>query len=83
MSRPQPGFGAVDPPEAGWPPTRGSAQSGRLEAPLDTLPGVGPTLKRRLAKLGLEQLGDLLDHLVSCRMPVSVIDPLEVIDVDQ
>ena len=29
---------------------------------LDTLPGVGPTLKRRLAKLGLETVRDLLEH---------------------
>ena len=62
MSRPQPGFAAVDPPEAGWAPTRGRFRPGRLEAPLETLPGVGPTLKKRLAKLGLERVGDLLDH---------------------
>ena len=62
MSRPLPGFAAVDPPRAGWPPTRGRFRPGRLDAPLDSLAGVGPTLKRRLAKLGLERLGDLLDH---------------------
>ena len=62
MSRPQPGFAAVDPPEAGWTPTRARFRPERLEAPLDSLTGVGPTLKRRLAKLGLEQIGDLLEH---------------------
>jgi ATP-dependent DNA helicase RecG len=28
--------------------------------PLDTLPGVGPTIRKRLSKLGLETVGDLL-----------------------
>ncbi len=62
MSRPQPGFAAVDPPAAGWRPTRARFRTERLDAPLDSLSGVGPTLKRRLAKLGLEHVGDLLDH---------------------
>jgi ATP-dependent DNA helicase RecG len=62
MSRPQPGFAAVDPPEGGWRPTRGRFHPGRLEAPLESLTGVGPTLRKRLAKLGLERVGDLLDH---------------------
>ena len=62
MSRPQPGFAAVDPPEGGWTPTRGRFHPARLEAPLETLTGVGPTLRKRLAKLGLERVGDLLDH---------------------
>ncbi|MDX6437443.1 MAG: ATP-dependent helicase RecG [Gaiellaceae bacterium] len=61
MSRPQPGFAAVDPPEQ-WVPTRGRFRPERLEAPIDSLTGVGPTLKKRLAKLGLEHVGDLLDH---------------------
>ena len=62
MRRPQPGFAAVDPPEGGWRPTRGRFHPARLEAPVDSLSGVGPTLRKRLAKLGLERVGDLLDH---------------------
>jgi ATP-dependent DNA helicase RecG len=34
----------------------------RLERPLDTLKGVGPTVRRRLAALGLETVDDLLRH---------------------
>ena len=61
MSRPLPGFADVDPPER-WAPTRGRFRPERLETPIDSLAGVGPTLKKRLAKLGLERVGDLLDH---------------------
>ena len=61
MSRPLTGFAAVDPPDR-WTPTRGRFRPERLEAPIDSLTGVGPTLKKRLAKLGLEHVGDLLDH---------------------
>ncbi|HEX4930554.1 MAG TPA: DEAD/DEAH box helicase, partial [Gaiellaceae bacterium] len=61
MSRHQPGFAAVDPPDR-WAPTRGRFRTDHLEAPLETLPGVGPTLTKRLAKLGLERVADLLDH---------------------
>jgi ATP-dependent DNA helicase RecG len=33
-----------------------------LGRPADTLAGVGPTISKRLAKLGLRTVGDLLDH---------------------
>jgi len=62
MSRPLPGFAAVDPPREGWTPTRGRSRPERLDATLDTLPGVGPALRKRLAKLGLERTGDLLSY---------------------
>jgi ATP-dependent DNA helicase RecG len=55
------GFASLDHPRA-WPATRGRPQPRRLEAPLDALPGVGPTVKRKLAKLGLETVRDLLEH---------------------
>ncbi len=61
MTRRQTVFAGLDRPQA-WPTTRGRPQSRRLEAALDTLPGVGPTLKRRLAKFGLETVRDLLEH---------------------
>ena len=54
-------FAGLDQPQA-WPPTRGRARPHRLDAALDTLEGVGVTLKRRLAKLGLETIRDLLEH---------------------
>ena len=34
----------------------------RLELGLDTLPGVGPALRRKLAKLGLTTVRDVLEH---------------------
>ena len=61
MTRRQTVFAGLDQPQT-WPATRGRPQPGRLEAALDTLPGVGPTLKRRLAKFGLETVRDLLEH---------------------
>ena len=54
-------FAGLDRPQA-WPATRGRPRPQRLETALDTLHGVGPTLKRRLAKLGLETVRDLLEH---------------------
>ncbi len=55
------GFARLDQPPA-WPATRGRPRPQRLASPLDTLPGVGPTVKRKLAKLGLETVRDLLEH---------------------
>ena len=45
-----------------WPATRARPQPRRLELSLDHLPGVGATLKRTLAKLGLHTIRDLLEH---------------------
>ena len=54
-------FAGLDRPPA-WPATRGGPRPRRLDAPLDTLPGVGATLRRKLASLGLETVRDLLEH---------------------
>ena len=54
-------FAGLDRPPA-WPATRGGPRPRRLDAPLDSLPGVGATLRRKLASLGLETVRDLLEH---------------------
>jgi ATP-dependent DNA helicase RecG len=35
---------------------------GSLELPVDSLPGVGPALRRKLARLGIATVGDVLAH---------------------
>ncbi len=55
------GFAGVDPP-ADWPSTYSTPRGGLLEQPVEVLPGVGPTATRRLARLGLLTIGDLLAH---------------------
>src|SRR5438552_880506 len=57
------GFAGLD-QSAAWPPTRGRPHPERLDRELDALPGVGATLKRKLAKLGLHTIRDLLEHVV-------------------
>jgi ATP-dependent DNA helicase RecG len=59
--RRQTGFASLDQPRA-WPATPRRPQPARLDAELDVLAGVGVTLKRRLAKLGLLTIRDLLEH---------------------
>ncbi|HUZ16414.1 MAG TPA: ATP-dependent DNA helicase RecG, partial [Gaiellaceae bacterium] len=54
-------FAGLDPPER-WPLLPRSPRPERLELGLDTLPGVGPTLRRKLAKLGLSTVRDVLEH---------------------
>jgi ATP-dependent DNA helicase RecG len=55
------GFAGTEPPGR-WPPTRGGASPEVLERSVETLPGVGPALRGKLAKLGLRTLRDLLEH---------------------
>ena len=49
-------------PQERWPRSRSAPRPDALELGVETLPGVGPTAKRRLAKLGLRTVGDLLSH---------------------
>ncbi len=55
------GFAGVDPPDTS-PMSRSAPAPGALELPVEKLPGVGPTAARRLARLGLRTIGDLLAH---------------------
>jgi ATP-dependent DNA helicase RecG len=59
MSRARTGLGALV-PGGEWPRPRGFARPERLQLPLDTLPGVGSSLARKLRPLGLETVDDLL-----------------------
>jgi ATP-dependent DNA helicase RecG len=43
-----------------WPRPRSVPRPERLEAAIETLDGVGPTIARRLQRLGLEHVGELL-----------------------
>jgi ATP-dependent DNA helicase RecG len=54
------GFAGTPAPER-WP-RRGGPRPAALQRSLETLPGVGPSLRAKLAKLGLRTLRDLLTH---------------------
>jgi ATP-dependent DNA helicase RecG len=54
------GFAGLDTDE--WPRPRAFPQAEFLERELDVLPGVGPAVKKRLERLGLLTVGDLLAH---------------------
>src|SRR5213080_4990906 len=49
-------------PADGWPRLRGSPRPERAERPVDSLSGVGPALQKKLGKLGLRTVRDLLEH---------------------
>jgi ATP-dependent DNA helicase RecG len=68
-------FAGLDQPQT-WPPTRGTARPQRLEQELDALPGVGATVKRKLAKLGLATIGDVLDYA-----PFRFVEPVSIADL--
>ena len=60
-SRTPTGFAGVDPAQP-WAQTRSSPHPERLARALDVLPGVGAAMSKRLGKLGLRTLADLLQH---------------------
>lgn len=55
------GFAGVDPP-ARWPAARSQPHPALLERPVETLPGVGPAVRRKLGRLGIATVGDVLAH---------------------
>jgi ATP-dependent DNA helicase RecG len=60
-SRPQTVFAGLDQPGA-WPRTPRGLRPERLELDLDSLPGVAATTQRKLGKLGLATVRDVLEH---------------------
>jgi ATP-dependent DNA helicase RecG len=68
-------FAGLDPPGA-WPPTPRSLRPERLELGLDSLPGVAATTQRKLAKLGLEKVRDVLEHA-----PFRFVEPTTIADL--
>src|SRR5438270_5798726 len=54
------GFAGIDAGE--WRRPRGFPRADALERALDALPGVGPVVKKKLERLGLLTVGDLLVH---------------------
>jgi ATP-dependent DNA helicase RecG len=55
------GFAGAEVPPS-WPVLPGTPRPERLELSIDALSGVGPTVKRRLAKLGLGTVGDAVEY---------------------
>jgi ATP-dependent DNA helicase RecG len=54
-------FAGLDQPGT-WPPTARALRPQRLELTLDSLPGVAATTRRKLGKLGLATVRDVLEH---------------------
>jgi ATP-dependent DNA helicase RecG len=55
------GFAGTEPPAA-WPRLAGTPRPRATAAPVSSLTGVGPALEKKLAKLGLRSVRDLLEH---------------------
>jgi ATP-dependent DNA helicase RecG len=60
-ARRQTAFPGLDPPKA-WLPTPHALRPERLELDLASLPGVAATTQRKLGKLGLATVRDVLEH---------------------
>jgi ATP-dependent DNA helicase RecG len=60
-ARRQTAFATLDPPGA-WPPTPRALRPERLELGLDSLPGVAAATQRKLGRLGLATVRDVLEH---------------------
>src|SRR5437763_384162 len=54
-------FAGLDQPGA-WPPTPRALRPTRLELAIDSLPGVAVATQRKLGKLGLATVRDVLEH---------------------
>jgi ATP-dependent DNA helicase RecG len=55
------GFAGVDPPLE-WPVTRAWLRPDELDRDVETLAGVGPAVRKKLERLGLRTVRDLLSH---------------------
>ena len=55
------GFAGIDSPAA-WRVNASAPRPDRLDLPVETLPGVGPAVRRKLARLGIATVGDVLAH---------------------
>ncbi len=55
------GFAGEEPPDS-WPLVRSMPCPALLDAPVDSLPGVGPAVRRKLLRVGLVTVGDVLSH---------------------
>jgi ATP-dependent DNA helicase RecG len=78
LARRQTVFAGLDRPQA-WPVTPRGHRPQRLDLPLETLPGIGATLRRRLAGLGLETVRDVLEHRP--RRYESAADEVRIVDL--
>src|SRR5689334_14828482 len=54
-------FAGLDQPRT-WPPTPRALRPGRLDLGLDSLPGVAAATQRKLGRLGLATVRDVLEH---------------------
>jgi ATP-dependent DNA helicase RecG len=61
VARRQTAFAGLDPPGS-WPRTARAIRPERLELGLETLSSVGATLRRKLERLGLASVRDVLEH---------------------